>query len=151
MKTLNNIPVTPKNDETVLSRACSPLSPLKTRLRLLQFLGWPLTITNEEATEVKKRTWSILVLICYLATMLLLTAVSMVAFTSMSPSKFRELINQHNIKRWEQNSLMLLTAPNMLFGPIMLYYFYKGLDHKMTAFLKRYSQIAEILQGKGLI
>ena len=143
------IPVTPKNDETVLSRACSPLSPLKTRLRLLQFLGWPLEITNDEATEVRKRPWSILVLICYLAALILLTVVwILVAFTSMSYTEAREMWYQQNIKTWEQNSLVVLMVPNMLFGPIMFYYFYRGMDHKMTAFLNVYSQTAGILQGK---
>ena len=143
-----SIPVTPENDEPDSYRAYSPLSPFKTRLRLLQFLGWPLKISNDEATEVKKRPCSILVLIYYLATMLSLNAMSMVAFTYMSYSEFRELFYEQNIKRWEQNSLMILTVSNMLFGPIIFYYFYKGLDHKMTAFLKRYSQVAEKLQGK---
>ena len=149
MKT--SIPVTPENDEPDSYRAYSPLSPFKTRLRLLQFLGWPLKISNDESTEVKKRPCSIMVLICYLATMLSLTAVSMVAFTYVSFSEFRALMYEQNIKKWEQNSLTLLTVPNMLFAPNMFYYFYSGLDLKMTSFLKTYSQAAEILQGKVII
>ena len=147
MKT--STPVTPQSNEIVLSGACSPLSPLKTRLRLLQFLGWPLKITNDEATEVRKRPWSILVLICYLAALILLAVVwILLAFTSMSYTEMRAMWYQQFSHGWEQNSLMVLMVPNMFFGPIMFYYSYRGMDQKMTAFLNVYTQIAGILQGK---
>ena len=147
MKTI--IPVIPENGEPVPSKACSPLRPFKTRLRLLQFLGWPLKIANDEATEVKKRPWSIMFLILHILALVSLSVLLMVVATSSrSIPELKELMEQENIKKWEQKSLEILTAPNMLFGPIMFYYFYTGMDHKMTAFLKKYADVAETLQGK---
>ena len=64
---------------------------------------------------------------------------------------FYELFYEYNIKRWEQNSLGILTASNVLFVPIMFYHSYKGLDNKMNSFLKRYSQVAEMLEGNQMI
>ena len=147
MKTI--IPVIPENGEPVPSMACSPLRPFKTRLRLLQFLGWPLKIANDEATEVTKRPWSIMYLILHMAALVSLSVLVMVVLTSSrSIPELKELMEQENIKKWEQKSLEILTAPNMLFGPIMFYYFYTGMDHKMTAFLKEYAGVAELLRGK---
>ena len=66
-------------------------------------------------------------------------------------SEFTELFHKHNIKRWERNSLGMLHASNILFVPIMFYQSYKGLDNKMNSFLKRYSQVAEMLEGNQMI
>ena len=82
MKT--RIAITPEN---VPLKTFSPLSPFKTQLRLLQFLGWPLKIANDEATEVKKRPWSILVLIGYLAYMMSLLVAFGVAMANLSMTK----------------------------------------------------------------
>ena len=139
MKT--RIPITPEN---VPLKTFSPLSPFKTQLRLLQFLGWPLKIANDEATEVKKRPWSILVLICYLAYMMSLLAAFGIgfAFSSTSVSELNEYWDQQHLTRWERNSLYVITLPNLLWTPVALYYLYMGLDNKMTPFLKGYAAIA---------
>ena len=145
MKT--RIVITPEN---VPMKTFSPLSPFKTQLRLLQFLGWPLKIANDEATEVKKRPWSILVVIGHLAYMILLLAAFLIgfAFSSTSLSDINEYWEQIHILRWERNSLYVITLPNLLLTPVALYSLYMGLDNKMTAFLKGYASIVVNFEGR---
>ena len=138
------IPVSPEN---IPSKA-SPFRPFKTHLKLLQFFGWPLKICYEEATEVRKRSCFIIILICFVVAVVTLLAMVTVGLTSKSVDGLNEIFMENqNIKSWERISLYGLTFPSILLAPVLLYHLYNGVAHKMNAFLKEYAEVAETLQG----
>ena len=131
------------------------MKPFKDHLRIFQFFGNPLKLTDKDGTEVECRSLPIIVFLCILHLVCMFGLLSIgwavgiaLSVRGKSMQEIYAIFHDQNISNWELLCQQVMLYPNIL-RPFGYLFFWKsdGQAQRMTEFAKQITVLEDETEG----